>query len=125
MSARNKAGGGDKEIARLRAELDDLKASTQMAEATGIAAGNSYSHEFNQLTPVEQSAASLGVDSTSFKPIGWLNNEHYGQLIKSNLLDDDLARRIEVRNPFPESFEHKLTHGSCLVTQAYRTVASN
>jgi hypothetical protein len=35
----------------------------------------------------------------------WLNNQHYGQLIKSNLLDDDLARRIEVRNSlyFPKS----------------------
>ena len=31
------------------------------------------------------------------KPIGFLNNAHYDQLMKSNALDEDLARRIEVR----------------------------
>eukprot|EP00966_Prymnesium_polylepis_P195880 4539918-Prymnesium_polylepis.2 len=70
MSVRNKPGKADKEIARLRAELEDLKASSKTAEAAEIAAGNTSSREFDQLSPVEQSAASLGVNPASFKPIG-------------------------------------------------------
>jgi hypothetical protein len=52
--------------------------------------------EFEKLSPIEQSAASLGVHPDSFKPIAFLNNAHYQQLINANLLDDDLARRIQV-----------------------------
>jgi hypothetical protein len=71
MSVRsNKSQKADKEIARLRAELDDLKNSAKSAEVAEIAAANSSSHEFDQLSPTEQSAASLGVNPASFKPIG-------------------------------------------------------
>jgi hypothetical protein len=35
------------------------------------------------------------VHPESWKPIGFLNNAHYETLIKSNALDNDLARRIE------------------------------
>ena len=54
------------------------------------------SHEFDKLNPVEQSAASLGVNPASWKPIAFLNNGHYNQLIQANMLDDTLAQRIEV-----------------------------
>ena len=49
----------------------------------------------DRLSTVEQSAASLGVNPTAWKPISFLNNGHYSQLVKANMLDDTLARRIE------------------------------
>lgn len=97
MSARrNKATTSECEVAKLRSELDDLKAQARAADAADVAAQNVHSHEFDQLTPTEQSAASLGVSPTAWKPIAFLNNGHYEQMIKANLLDDNLARRIEV-----------------------------
>lgn len=93
---RNKVSEADKQIAKLRSELDDLKAQAKAADAADVASHNVHSHEFDQLTPVEQSAASLGVNPTAWKPISFLNNAHYEQLIKANMLDDNLARRIEV-----------------------------
>ena len=97
MSARrNKTTQAEKEVAKLRSELEELKAQTRAAEAADVAAHNIHSHEFDQLTPTEQSAASLGVSPTAWKPISFLNNAHYAQLIKANMLDDSLARRIEV-----------------------------
>lgn len=96
MSARKKTSQAEKEVQRLRSELEDLKNSARAADVAEISAGATHSHEFDQLSPVEQSAASLGVNPASFKPISFLNNAHYAQLIKANMLDDNLARRIEV-----------------------------
>ena len=78
---------GVSESTKLKQELEALKGS-QMNGCDAIAA-------FENLSPVEQSAASLGVDPAEWKPIAFLNNKHYDQLVRSNLLDDDLARRIE------------------------------
>lgn len=87
---------GQTEVAKLRAELDELKSSARTAEAADIASPATVSSEFDKLSPVEQSAASLGVNPADWKPIAFLNNAHYNQLISANMLDDDLARRIEV-----------------------------
>jgi hypothetical protein len=98
MSARrNKQTEADKQVAKLRGELEDLKAQTRAADVADVASQHVHSHEFDQLSPTEQSAASLGVNPSSWKPISFLNNAHYDQLIKANMLDDSLARRIEVR----------------------------
>lgn len=51
--------------------------------------------EFEKLSAVEQSVASLGVAPDEWKPISFLNNGHYKQLRAANMLDDNLARRIE------------------------------
>lgn len=50
---------------------------------------------FEGLTQTEQAAASLGVHPDAWKPIGFMNAQHYDNLIKANALDDNLARRIE------------------------------
>ena len=39
---------------------------------------------------MEQSAASLGVNPDSWKPIAFLNNAHYAQLTAANMLEDTL-----------------------------------
>lgn len=83
-------------MAKLRTELEELKNSARIADSAGIALNaNPGAHNFDGLSPVEQSAANLGVNPDSWKPIQFLNNAHYQQLIEANMLDDDLARRIE------------------------------
>jgi len=50
---------------------------------------------FDDLNPVEQAVASLGVQPQELKSIQWLNNAHHDQLRQNNALETDLARRIE------------------------------
>ena len=50
---------------------------------------------FDQLNATEQAAGSLGVHPDAWKPIKFMNTAHFDTLIKSNALDDNLARRIE------------------------------
>jgi len=96
MSARKKQTTAEKDVADLRKGLEDLKQQTRTADAADLASTNVQSHEFDKLTPTEQSAASLGVNPANWKPIAFLNNQHYQQLLNANMLDDGLARRIEV-----------------------------
>ena len=83
------------EVANLRRELNELKEQTRAVETADIMASETHTDEFDKLTQVEQSAASLGVKPDAWKPIAFLNNAHYEQLIASNMLDEGLARRIE------------------------------
>lgn len=50
--------------------------------------------DFESLSPTEKSCAALGVDPDAYRPISFLNEGHYRQLIAANALDNDLARRI-------------------------------
>ena len=83
-------------------ELETLKNTAQFVEVAGTAAEAASANVvpdahtvFDSLTGPEQSAASLGVHPEAWKPIKFMNNKHYEQLITSNSLDDNLARRIE------------------------------
>ena len=69
MSVRARRNTPDQEVARLRAELDALKEQSRTADAEIAASGNARA-AFDNLSPVEQSAASLGVDPDSYRPIG-------------------------------------------------------
>lgn len=51
--------------------------------------------KWNDLTPTEQSAASLGVEPDAWKPIEFMNTAHYSTLIKNNAIDSDLAKQLE------------------------------
>ena len=95
MSARLSGNGVNKEVQQLRSDLEELKSSARKADALQASGADSASHEFDKLNGVEQSAANLGVDPSSYKPIAFLNNGHYNQLKQANMLDDNLARRIE------------------------------
>lgn len=107
MSLRSQRKKPNAEVERLRADLDEMKrAAAQADNAVDVGAcvaDSTAEHEFDKLSPVEQSAASLGVAPGSFKPIEFLNNGHYKQLISANLLDDNLARRIEAYRVVSES----------------------
>lgn len=95
MSAR-RPNTKNTEVDKLRRELLELKDQTKAVETANIMAAQSHTDEFDKLSSVEQSAASLGVRPDAWKPIGFLNEKHYEQLIASNMLDEGLARRIEV-----------------------------
>lgn len=95
MSARRRAPvTADKEVNKLRTDLEELKTQTRSADAADLASHNVHSHEFDQLTSTEQSAASLGVSPTAWKPIAFLNNKHYDALIKVRL-----HTRLKSSNP--------------------------
>jgi hypothetical protein len=85
---------------QIRSELGDLeKVARQIdrdanVEASGASKIN-MSAEFEKLTATEQSAASLGVNPNEFRPIQFMNNGHYENLRANNMLDGDLARRIQ------------------------------
>jgi len=50
---------------------------------------------WDSLTETEKSAASLGVDPASWRPISMLNSAHHETLLKANMIDSDLAKRLE------------------------------
>ena len=104
MSSRrpaNQSTTTDATAQRLRQELLELKNQSAFVEAAGDAAEASLTAQmdatssFDQLTGTEQAAGSLGVHPEAWKPIKFMNNAHYEQLLTSNSLDDNLARRIE------------------------------
>lgn len=51
--------------------------------------------EFESLTETERNAATIGVAPDAWKPISWLNQGHYGELLKSNALSGRLTQQIE------------------------------
>lgn len=50
---------------------------------------------WKDLSEVEKSAASLGVDPSAWKPIAFMNEAHYNTLLKANAIDADLAKKLE------------------------------
>lgn len=53
--------------------------------------------EFASLSETEKSAATIGVEPEAWKPISWLNQGHYGELLRKNALAGRLTQQIEVR----------------------------
>jgi hypothetical protein len=97
MSRRNAASNASqlqKELADLKATASQASVKTNVNEAPNFEAANTA---FEDLSPVEKSAASLGVNPDALKPISWLNEGHHQALLRANALDGNLARRIEVR----------------------------
>ena len=63
----------------------------------------------DDLTPDEQAAAMCGASPDQLVGLNWLNNAHHDQLVKSNALSDDLARRIEARRIVSErAIQHNM-----------------
>lgn len=88
MSARRNTNS-KQSLDLLRAEIDTLREQARAPVAASPTPG------FETLSPVEQSAASLGIDPESYRPIAFMNEKHFDALKQNNMLSDDLARRIE------------------------------
>ena len=54
---------------------------------------------FEQLTETEKSAATIGVSPDEWKPIGWINEAHYGELLKNNVLAGRLTQQATCDDP--------------------------
>lgn len=80
---------------KLRSDIQELKNSHSIETAGSDISYASPSLKFEDLSHTEQACASLGVSPDQFRPLAFLNNGHYDQLIKSNLVDDNLVRRLE------------------------------
>lgn len=99
MSLRNNSRvASNNAVLELQKGLEDLKSQYVADDVVETVGEDANAHEFDNLSRTEQSAASLGVQPDAWKPISFLNKGHYEQLLKSNALDDSLARRIEVRD---------------------------
>lgn len=72
----------------------------------------------DDLNPVEQAAATLGVDPDGIKPISWLNEAHYNELKKSNALDSNLGRRIEAYKHLSEQSSTSATASLVMASTA-------
>ena len=95
------------------------QAALQSAFSIPVAdkAGGKDNLTMDDLNPVEQAAATLGVDPDGIKPISWLNEAHYNELKKSNALDCNLGRRIE-------AYKHLSEQGSPSSPTANMSVAA-
>ena len=69
---------------QLRSDIESVRASETATEVT-----------WESLNEVEKSAASIGQSPDAWKPIGWLNEGHYGELLRKNALDGRLTQKIE------------------------------
>jgi hypothetical protein len=70
----------------------ELAASAEEEQSNNII--NAIGH-LDGLNETERSAANLGVSAEEWKPIGFLNKGHYGNLLKSNALAGNLAQKLE------------------------------
>jgi len=70
--------------AQLRQDIEYARQAEAASELT-----------FDQLTEVEKSAATIGVSPEAWRPIGWMNEAHYGELLKNNVLAGRLTQQIE------------------------------
>ena len=50
---------------------------------------------FDALSETEKSAATIGVSPDAWKPISWLNQGHYTELLRKNALAGRLTQQIE------------------------------
>ena len=74
----------------------DIQTPTLGAKpAASIGAPNNDELKWEHLNETEKSAASLGVGPSDWKPIGFMNTFHYESLLKSNALDESLAKKLE------------------------------
>tara|TARA_B100000767_G_scaffold180385_1_gene168356 strand:+ start:2213 stop:2542 length:330 start_codon:yes stop_codon:yes gene_type:complete len=84
MSVRQNARPvGNPYASNLRADIEQMRA----AEPTELT--------FEQLTETEKSAASIGVHPDAWRPISFINNAHYSELLKKNVLSGRLTQQIE------------------------------
>lgn len=50
---------------------------------------------FEALSETEKSAATIGASPHEFAPIAWINQAHYGELLRKNVLSGRLTQQIE------------------------------
>lgn len=88
-------GSGVVDAHPLRMEIEAMRTAHAMAENGQADLIGSGELTLDQLNEVERSAATIGAQPDAWKPIGFMNNAHYGTLLKKNALDGRLTQQIE------------------------------
>lgn len=70
-----------------------LRAANEADAAASVGAEAGLT--IDDLNEVERSAASLGVNPDALKPIGFMNDAHFGTLKKKNVLSGTLTQQLE------------------------------
>ena len=65
------------------------------ADIASVRSSESPQLTWESLSEVEKSAASIGVSPDAWKPISFMNNAHYDELLRQNALDGRLTQQIE------------------------------
>jgi hypothetical protein len=65
------------------------------ADIASVRSSESPQVTWESLSEVEKSAASIGVAPDAWKPISFMNEAHYTELLKKNALDSRLTQQIE------------------------------
>ena len=71
-------------IQKLRSDIASVRASETATQL-----------DFDSLSEVEKSAATIGVDPNAWKPIEFMNTAHYGELLRNNALSGRLTQQSE------------------------------
>lgn len=71
-------------IMKLRSDIASVRSSETATQL-----------DFDNLTEVEKSAATIGVAPDAWKPIEFMNTAHYGELLRNNALSGRLTQQIE------------------------------
>ena len=82
---------------QLRTDIEAMR-RTHLAIENGAVETSSPIDEaisFDQLSETEKSAATIGVNPDEWRPIGWMNQQHYNTLLKKNALGGRLTQQIE------------------------------
>ena len=77
----------------VRQTHSSLNAADQLRN--DIASVRSAELTFDSLNETEKSAATIGVSPDAWKPIGFMNCAHYGELLRKNALAGRLTQQIE------------------------------
>lgn len=78
-----------------RRDSDPVNFAQQLRSGIASARSSETDVTWESLNEVEKSAASIGVAPDAWKPIAWINEGHYGELLRSNSLDGRLTQKIE------------------------------
>lgn len=77
----------------VRSSQPHTQVSTARALQQDTASVNEVTWE--SLSETEKSASTIGVSPDAWKPIGFMNEAHYGELLRNNALGSRLTQQIE------------------------------
>lgn len=82
---------------QLRTDIETMRQTNAAIENDALATSSPIDEaiSFDHLSETEKSAATIGVNPDEWRPIGWMNQQHYNTLLKKNALGGRLTQQIE------------------------------
>jgi hypothetical protein len=76
-------------------DIESYQRANTLSEVADASACSIEADALAGLTETERMVAKLGVSADEWKPISFMNNEHYNTLLKNNALAGSLAQKLE------------------------------